>query len=284
MMASATAIHAAGSFHVRHDLSPPVARDALLLLRAAPSPDGPDLLRRAREHDLELGQRRSVDKVVGSLRDLGFVERPASTQVGLRLTPLGRQLADVAARDPLLLGELVHQRHWWLWSPERGGPAFAWAYTTVARTLWADAPAEVDRDRLVAAVIDAAEQRFGLDAVSFSGSSVLGVLHWLRTLRPPCMAGSRFQRRLVCPPEALVITLAGCQARAGLPSGVPVRLDARTRTLACQALLLEEASLDEAIATAEESLGMVRQSGDGRDLLLIGRPLFAGLILGAEEQ
>src|SRR5579875_3129525 len=196
------------SFHVRHDLTPNVARDALLLLRVGPATDTADFLSRARARDLEIGRRRSPDKVIAALRDLDFIARPANPRCDpLQLTTLGQRVADVALRDELLFAELIHMRYTWLWTPEQGGPNFSWAYQTVCVALWHGAPMPVDNDRLVATVLSAAEHEFAVKSISFSSSSVLGILHWLRALSPPCIKGGHFRRRAACPPETLLLTL-----------------------------------------------------------------------------
>jgi hypothetical protein len=267
------------SFHVKHDFSPIVARDALLLLRWLREASEEELLLQARTRDLEIGRRQSISKVFTSLRDLGFVQRlPSPQREKLQLTPLGSQLADVAVRDELLFAELVHLRYWWLWTPELDGHKFAWAYQTVADLLWQEAPTSIDANRLVAAVLAAAEQRFGLKGISFSSSSILGILLWVRALRPSCLVAGEFRRRPICPPEALVVALEGIYAAMRRPLGIPLHLDSKTRERACRALLLEVAAFDEVLSRAEEVLGVVRHQGDGGEMVLIQEPFCLGLI------
>lgn len=265
------------SFHVRHDFTPVHGREALLLLAHAPAAGNDDLLQRARARGLELGERRSPDKVVASLRDLGLVSRSGHRATGLiELTPLGRELAAVALRDPLLFGELIHLRYWWLWTAE---PAqFSWSYRMVASLLWEEAPTTVDTDRLVATVLEAAEREFGISGASFSSSSVLGILHWLRALSPPCLRGTSFQRRAACSPEAIIATLEGIHAARGRPLGSPLRLDAPGRELACRAMLLDDAALDEILFHAEESVGLLRRNGDGGEVVVLRHSLIPGLV------
>jgi hypothetical protein len=267
------------SFHVRHDLTPSAARDALLLLRLGPMIDGADLMAQARARDLELGRRQSADKVLASLRDLGLIRRPLRGRPdGLALTPLGAAVAEIAVRDDLLFAELVHLRYWWLWTPEHGGPAFAWSYHTVTTMLWEGAPTPVDPDRLVAAVLAAAEQGFGTRGVSFSRSSLLGILHWLRALSPPCIIRGHFCCRPACPPEALLLALEGLQHASGQAIGMPLRLDRATRLRACRALLLDEEAFDDMLSQAEEAKALVRLNGGGRDAVVLSQSAYRGLI------
>lgn len=267
------------SFHVRHDFTPVVGREALLLLANAPASGNDRLLEGARHRGLELGQRRSVDKVVASLRDLDLVSRPTDRASGhIELTPLGRQLAGVALRDPLLFGELVHLRYWWLWAVDGERAHFSWSYQTVSDALWEEAPTTVDADRLVATVLEAAEREFGVSGASFSASSVLGILHWLRALSPPCIIGAGFQRRVACPAEAVISALEGVQMSRGRPVTAPLRLDETSRDLVCRATLLDDAALDEVLAQAEESLGLLRRNGDGGEVLVLRQSLIPGLV------
>lgn len=267
------------SFHVRHDLTPSVARDALLLLRLGPMVDGAELMAQARARDLELGRRQSAEKVLASLRDLGLIQRSLRGQPeALTLTPLGAAVAEIGVWDDLLFAELVHLRYWWLWTPEHGGPAFAWSYQTVTTMLWEGAPTPVDPDRLVAAVLAAAERAFGTRGVSFSRSSLLGILHWLRALSPPCIVTGHFRCRPACPPEALLLTLEGLHHAAGRAIGVPLRLDSAVRTRACRALLLDEEAFDDVLSQAEDTNGLVRLNGGGRDAVVLSQSICPGLI------
>lgn len=267
------------TFHIRHDFHPVVGREALLLLQAMGETNEAEFLGRARAHDFELGRRQSATKILASLHDLGLAERPYSARRELiRLTSLGLRMAELAVRNELLLAEFIHLRYWCLYQPGYGGPPFAWAYQTVAGALWEDAPTSIDNDRLVAMVLALAEQQFLLKGVSFSSSSVLGVLHWVRALRPPCVSEGQFQRRPACPPEILVLALEGIHASTGRPLGIPVRLDVATRNAACRTVLLDIAAFDTVLAQAEETFGLIRRQGDGGEMLFIRESLFPGLI------
>jgi hypothetical protein len=267
------------SFHVRHDFSPIFARNALLLLRMADAPSEEAFLEQARARDLDIGRRQSVTKVFASLRDLGLIETtPAGQRGQVRLTNLGKQLADVAVHDKLMFAEMIHLRYWWLWQPSKEKEYFAWSYQTVATILWEESPVTIDSDRLVNMVLAAAEQHFGISGISFSTSSVSGILHWLRVLSPPCIVGKIFRRRPTCPPEALVIALGGIAAAREHPAGIPLRLDAATREQACRVTLLAEEAIDEVVQQAEETLGVIRRSGDGGETVLIRELLMPELI------
>jgi len=256
------------TFHVRHDFHPTLAREALLLLQNAPVNDEQDVLALARSHDFEIGRRQSPAKVFASLRDLGLVYRE-NQHTPLTLTPLGRHLADVAIRDTLLLAELIHLRYCWLWTPETGGEGFAWAYQTVAGLLWDEAPTSIDTDRLVATVITGAEDQFAVKGASFSPSSVLGILHWLRALSPPCIIANTFHRRPSCAPEALLLTLEAIATVRGIPFGAALRLDASTRRRTCRILLIDEEAFDDVLDQLEDIGSVIRRNGDGGEMVLL---------------
>lgn len=261
------------TFHVRHDFSPLVAYEALLLLRQGQAVDEVSFLNQARAHDFELGRRQSVSKVFAALRDLELLERP-TRDAPLTLTPLGQQMAELAQRDKLLLAELIHLRYCWLWSPELGGEGFSWAYQMVAGVLWDEAPTSVDSDRLVAIVLAEAEAVFQIKGASFSPSSVLGILHWLRALSPPCIVSGMFRQRPACAPEALLFTLEAIACVSGRPAGTALRLDLATRLRACRTLLIDSDGFDDVLAQLEEMGSLLRHTNDGSEsVLLLDRPL-----------
>jgi hypothetical protein len=264
------------TFHVRHDFHPILAREALLLLQTPSIADEQDFLALARSRDFEIGRRQSPAKVFASLRDLGLVYRE-NRYMSLALTPLGRHLAGVAIRDALLLAELIHLRYCWLWTPETGGEGFAWAYQTVAGLLWDEAPTSIDTDRLVAAVITGAEEQFAVKGASFSPSSVLGILHWLRALSPPCIIANTFHRRPSCAPEALLLTLEAIATVRGIPFGAALRLDASTRRRACRILLIDGEAFDETLGQLEDLGSVMRRSGDSGEMVVLLETPFPGL-------
>lgn len=265
------------TFHVRHDFNPTVAREALLLLRTGQTTGERDFLALARAHDFEIGRLQSPAKVFASLRDLGLLHRSGRHEP-LALTPLGQHLATIALRDELLLAELIHLRYSWLWTPETGGQGFAWAYQTVAGLLWDEAPTSIDADRLVVTIIAEAEKRFAVRGASFSPSSVLGILHWLRALSPPCIIAGAFRRRPACAPEALLLTLEAIATVSGVPAGAPIRLDASTRQRACRALLIDDDALNDMLMQLEDLGRLTRRIGSGSEMVLLIDVPLPGLV------
>ena len=266
------------TFHVRHDFTPTVAREALLILRVADITSEHELLARAKEHDLEIGHRKSAAKVLASLRDLGLVKQSSRGERTIALTPLGAQIAEVASRNELLFVELIHQRYCWLWAEKFGGEGFAWAYQTVTRELWNGAPTPIDRDQLVSLILASAGDVFDVDSVSFSTSSVLGVLYWLRALSPPCIQNDEFRYRPTFPAEALLVALEGIYALQGRRLGTPMYLDADTRVKISQVTLSDPEALQEVIFEAETAFDLIHYYGSRGEVITLNESLFPGLI------
>ena len=258
------------SFHIRHDFTPLLAREMLLLLLAAPTINKDEILARARVHDLQLGQRQSADKLLATLRDLGFVEHSDKrAQSAVHLTPLGVRVAAISLKDPLLFAELVHLRYFFLWPLRNGTDHFSWAYRTVCNTLWEAAPTPLDSGRLVATVLTTAEEEFASTTVSFSTASVLGITNWLRQLSPPCIDGGLFRRRPISSPEAFTLTLKAHQQATGQAVDGPWEIHARTREQVCRTLLLDEGGFDEMLEQATEVMGLIHRRTTQGDIVLI---------------
>jgi len=263
------------SFHVRHDFYPEVARDALVLLKTKTFLSDTDLLVEARARDLELGQRSSPTKILSSLRDLGLLQRGHP----LELSPLGREVANIAIRNRLLFTELIHLRYWSLWnSIAQRGAMFAWAYQMVVGSLWDEGMGKIDSNHLVGMVIASAEETFQRRDISFSNSSVLGILHWLRALSPPCCESTSFRRRAACSPEALVLGLRRVLYEQDRGSDAPLRLDTAIRDRVCRSLLLDVEVFDDMLEQAEDSRYLQRHQGSVGDMILIHTSLLEDLV------
>ncbi len=257
------------SFHVRHDFNPSVARDTLLLLHYGGVDTEEKLLQDAFIRDLELGRHHSASKILASLRDLQLLERARAGHSQLVLNSHGVRLAEIAARDAVLFVELIHLRYQLLWSPKWGGDYSSWAYCTVCEYLWNEAPCSIDSKQLAALVIQRASQELGESSISFSVSSVLGILHWLRALQPGCIFANTFRRRASCAPETLILALITAQQLLTRTSDQTLRLDTQMINVACRMTLLDKARFDEVIAQAIDAFGIVRRSGSSGDMLMV---------------
>lgn len=270
------------SFHIRHNFTPGLAREALLLLHTAPLQSVHDLVEGARSRDLELGRRGTADKVVASLRDLGLVEQSSERRGELRLSELGRSVIGHTARDRLLFVEYVHLRYWWLWSFQPDRALYSWAYRLVTTHLWENAPVDIDTDQIVATLLAAAEHTFNADSVSFSSASVLGIMHWIRALSPPVVTHRRMQRRFSCPPESLALAIEAASTTRGRDIDAPLPIDVQTRDLLCQSLLLDPVAMPEMLELAEESLGLIRRQVQGHEVVWLRESVLPGLVRHGE--
>jgi hypothetical protein len=266
------------SFHVRHNFTPALAHEALLLLKKEPIPSIEVLVNRAREHDFELGHRGTADKVVASLRDLGLLCGTTTGHTTLQLTSLGQILLEQTKRDHLLFAEYVHLRYWWQGVLSHAEIPYSWAYRFVATLLWDSSPAVINSDLIVTTVLADAERNFEVDSVSFSSASVQGIMHWIRALSPAVVNVGTIQRRFSCPPEAMAIALEAVNAARGRGPNVPTQLDTSTKRLVCQCLLLEPAALDDALVQAEDALGLVRRQTEGHEVVWLRESVLPGLV------
>ncbi len=262
------------TFHVRHDCTPQLARETLTLLAQHTIADEATLRTLALNVDLELGKRSSATKIIASLRELGFVMRHQAKHEPIQLTTLGREFAALALRDQALFAELIHCRFFQLWTPEQHGAGFAWAYQWVTQYLWREAPTLIIADSLVSHIIEQAELHFGTQSISFSSSSILGIMHWLKALRPVCIDGRMFRRRELCTPEACYWMLETICTAKRHPFGIPFRLDASVKQRLCQSLVLEPSMLDEVLDLTSTTLDLPWRHGLGGETVMLHKPLF----------
>lgn len=231
----------AHQFHTRHDFTPTLAWSAFQLL-AGIEPEGvttPTLADLARRTCSPLGARSDPSKVLASLADLGLAE---AHDGGVRLTPLGRALAEGTGRTAVGFRTAIHALYAWssLW--ERSGRATpSWSYRQVCRLLLNGPPGGLYADELVRSVVDAAS-KFHASRVSFSRSSVAGVANWLAEQLPP-LAQAREQRvtRTMASPGPSAIRLH-LGALCGLSDGRAI-LDGTALVLLAESLVTPPADL-----------------------------------------
>jgi hypothetical protein len=196
-------------FHVRHDLHPNLTRELLTLLQALPSGQSTKQLREASQaRGYKLGERKEYNKLLKSLGELGLL---TSHREPIRLSETGSIVARMATFYPHLLPEFVHFLYYASWDHDQD-KRFSWSYRTVCNTLWSTSPCTIDRDYLVNLVTQEAIQIFNLKGISFSTSSVAGILNWLAELQPPCISSQSrehmFLRRNYCSVELFALALS----------------------------------------------------------------------------
>lgn len=253
-------------FHVRHDLQPQLTQELLALLSASEDPQTEEQLRQAAlQRAFRLRDRKNYGKLLRSLFELGLLRRHDGL---VELSELGWRVSSLVAYYPHLLSEFIHFLYYTAWDMDQNN-RFSWSYRTVSQWLWDAAPCVVDRDRLVNLVTQKADQRFQLRGVSFSKSSVSGILHWIVELKPVCISQRDkqqiFTRRPYCPVELFVLALNNVYKRLRTAEAPYVRLLPEVREEICRTCLVSLDSFDEMLARTEacfDSLYVRRERGE----------------------
>lgn len=195
-------------FHVRHDLQPDLSHELLVLLRALPTAQTQEELKQAAQlRGYKLSERKDYDKLLKSLAELELL---ASYREPITLSEKGNIVATMATFYPHLLPEFIHFLYYILWDYDQN-KRFSWSYRTVCDSLWHTSPCTIDRDHLVNLVTQEAIHVFNLRGISFSISSVAGILNWLAELQPSCLIWRNRQQLFVkrnnCSVELFALTL-----------------------------------------------------------------------------
>jgi hypothetical protein len=175
----------AHTFHTRHDFTPELGWAAFQLV-AELDREGvtaSDLETAARAATSPLARRADLTKVLASLDDLGLLSREGKT---IALSELGRALAHGLGAFETGFRAAVHCVYAWQWllEQDRNHASPSWSYREVCRQLLASSPTGMSPDDLVLGVVEAASI-FTVEKVSFSRSSVSGVVNWLMAQAPP---------------------------------------------------------------------------------------------------
>lgn len=195
-------------FHVRHDLRPNLARELLQILQAHPiGCDDNDIRQTATAYGYDLRQRKNYAKLLLSLKELEVVEHEGEVYT---LNHHGQVIANMSTYYPYLLPEFIHFLYYTSWDNDEN-KRFSWSYYTVILALWQSAPGLVDRDYLVNLVMQQAQERFAVNSISFSTSSIVGILNWLGELQPACLLQEEkvlfFKLRPYCSVELFTLAL-----------------------------------------------------------------------------
>lgn len=195
-------------FHVRHDLRPNLVRELLQILQAQPiGCDDNDIQQIATAYGYDLRQRKSYAKLWLSLKELEIIERAGEAYT---LNQYGQIIANMSTYYPYLFPEFIHFLYYTSWDNDEN-KRFSWSYRTVSLALWQSAPGVVDRDYLVNLVMQQAQERFLVDSISFSTSSIVGILNWLGALQPACLHQDEkvvyFKLRPYCSVELFTLAL-----------------------------------------------------------------------------
>jgi hypothetical protein len=242
-------------FHVRHDLRPDFTYELLMLLHALPCGQSEAQLQNAAEaQGYTLRQRKDYGKMLRSLSDLAVISGSSSK---LELTETGRIIAHATLFQRDLLPELIHFLYYTGYD-ENPNKRFSWSYRKVSEWLWDSAPCEVNRDRLVNVVTQAANDTFGISGISFSTQSVSGILHWMTALRPVCVDDDDiFMRRGYCPVETFMLALYHIY-QLERQDALSVRLTPNIKEQICRICLIAPESFVEMLDQAESSFAGIQ--------------------------
>lgn len=195
-------------FHVRHDLQPELAQELLLLLHNLPVGQTKAQLQEAvQSRGYKLSERKDYGKLLQSLAELSIL---TSSREPVRLSDTGQIIAAMTAYYPYLLPDFIHFIYYTTWDNDPY-QRFSWSYKIVCDGLWDASLGTIDRSYLVSLVLQEAEQQFNLRGISFSVSSVAGILNWLAALQPSCITKQEqqqlFNRRSYCSVELFALAL-----------------------------------------------------------------------------
>lgn len=252
-------------FHVRHDLRPQLTQELLALLNAAESPRPEAHLHQlAEDRGYRLRDRKSYRKILLSLSELRIL---SISSEGIELTELGYRISNISQFYPHLLSEFIHFLYYSAWDMSKS-KRFSWSYRSICDWLWESAPCVIDRDRLVTLVTHRASREFGEKGVSFSTSSVTGVLNWIAELQPSCvrkMDGQQvFSLRPYCPVESFALSLNHIYHQHACSINPYIKMSPNIRKEVCRISLISEHAFDEMMEQTEacfENLDVRRERG-----------------------
>jgi hypothetical protein len=230
-----SAVH---TFHTRHDFTPELGWAAFQLVyeigRAGAATV--TLEDAARATTSPLARRADLTKVLASLEDLGLLAREAK---GVTLTPFGQALATGVGAYETGFRAAVHCLYaWqWLWAGDEHHASPSWSYREICRQLLSGPPSGIASDDLVLRLVDAASM-FDAERVSFSRSSVSGVVNWLMAQTPALVEQvgknvARVQGQAPSPSALRVNLAAACALEGGR-----ISLESNAITLLAESVLV----------------------------------------------
>ncbi len=173
-------------FHTKHDFKPELAWAAFQLLAEIGS-DGiapTNLYAIAKAVGSPLAKRSSLNKLLNAMQDVGLTEK---TQEGVTLSTAGNSLAKGLGGYEVGFRAAIHCLYAWKWIWDRNTQTASpsWSYRQVLRQILNSGSIGIDSDEIVLRVVSAAEKKFNTVKVSFSRSSVSGVIMWLESQALP---------------------------------------------------------------------------------------------------
>ncbi|MBL8049630.1 MAG: hypothetical protein JNM46_00270 [Anaerolineales bacterium] len=254
------------SFHVRHDLQPVLTYELLNLFLSKPEGQTQEELEHsANIYGFRLRERKDYSKLIKSLMELDVLREEDDRFL---LTDKGEIISRLIIYQRDLLAEFIHFLYYSSFDLEPN-KRFSWSYRTVCDALWLSAPSVINRDSLVNHVTREAVTIFEENGISFSASSVSGVINWLVELIPNCVVvhgtEQQFVRREYCSIELFTLALNHEYRRKSAVDLAYVTIDSSFREEICRLCLINPDKFSEMLSLAEASFNCVdvrRERGD----------------------
>lgn len=180
-------------FHTKHDFSPDLGWGAFDLLTQI----GEEGISVLNIHSIAqliaspLAKRSDLNKLITALQDIGLAQR---VREKITLSDAGIALSRGVGKYKQGFNAAIHTIYFWkwLWDCDQLVASPSWSYREVCKNILDEGLSGIDYNEIVLRVVSAAE-RFKAEKVSFSRSSVSGVLMWLDAQQPPLIGkqGSR---------------------------------------------------------------------------------------------
>lgn len=180
-------------FHTKHDFSPELGWAAFNLLTQI-NEEGISVLNLhsiAQFIASPLAKRADLNKLITAFQDIGLVQRVGEN---VTLSNAGIALSRGVGRYKQGFNAAIHAIYFWKWiwdsDPLVASPS--WSYRQVCRNILDEGISGIEYDEIVLRVVSSADI-FKAEKISFSRSSVSGVLMWLDAQQPPLIEklGSR---------------------------------------------------------------------------------------------
>jgi len=246
------------SFHVRHDLQPSLTLELLnIFLSQLHGQTEYDLKQIALSHGFRLRERKEYKKLIKSLMELEIIQEDCGA---FSLTPQGQIISRVVLYQQDLLADFIHFLYYTSFDLDTN-KRFSWSYRQVCDTLWLTAPGIINRDLLVNHVTREALTEFGENGISFSISSVSGILNWVTELVPPCILGQgieqHFVRRDYCSVELFALALNHVYKTRNSANLSHIVIDSSFRDEVCRISLINPDRFSEMLLLAENSFSCI---------------------------
>ncbi|MBE9222598.1 hypothetical protein IQ215_07795 [Cyanobacterium stanieri LEGE 03274] len=224
------------------------------------------------------------------LRNIEILSKTSPTQ----LTEEGHIAADIQQIAPDFLGDFFHLQIYNLHHQDSLA-RFSWVYATIVQQLWLRKEvilSSEEKKRIVSEVISTASMKFALpeNEIAFSGSSLTGVLNWLRSLSTSVLESDsnseRFCLRYFCPAPIFLKAVDAVYQQDSKTYGTKIFLREEIKNRICQMLLLDSSGLDNSLDDAKRTYNYDQggcfdwgyQGGYGQWVMLTKSPEWRDLI------